>query len=1670
MKKILLTIATLVVAFCAYAQEEYYAVNYRFIEPEYSATFDGSNDCIRTGLEFTAQTKIEIKCQALSYESFDKIFSFTTSPYFGIGMNNTNKWYYLANGTTATFANIDFSNPQTILFDAVLGKVQIGDSVVNIGHNVQTGSEILIGSSNEYTQNANIEFYYCKIWQQGRLVRYYIPQVDGTIKDIMNDVTYQNYEKGTELITNGDFSSGFTGWTGSDWSEVDGAAKNAGGDDWLSQAGTLPTNNTEYEISFDINRTSTTGNIGAYRGIGAQTIEQNIANGSHFYQFQAGTLTWPTDNFLGFKTNTGWVGTVDNISVIPIGRTPFPVTRLDGGGSSVYVALTGDDVTGDGSLSTPWRTIQHAIDNTSQGVNIMILGGVYNEKLTFTNKIGIPGGRIALRAYDYDNPPIISGFYSVPSFDLTGGDKYSADIPSMTLENGAITDWNCIMYNDQFAIPARYPDSDYIRIQGADDTWHSFHSVPVTHTPSEHAWIDLKVDKYFFGRSQPDVTVSGNIVTADLLYNGAYNYKTFRGYFFANDSSSLNVDGEFYANLDTRRLTVKSTTVPDSVRKANLDVLVILEGAKYITFDGLVFEGANTWCVDNRRSDHTTFEDCEFRYASSGIAVRNLDDEDPLRSGSMVIRSCHFHDLLNMAIDGLDEMGSALVEQNTFEDIALYHGLGWPKNAQYSTVRINGDGLIFRDNIIRNVGYHGISFNGANSSVYHNYIKNACMTLDDGGGIYTGGANIAGREIYENIVERTYGNSDGTYRVDGVDTVTHYRAGHSYYLDESANDVYLHDNVAISSMNADSITDSALKFHKGRNHIISDNVWFYHNIGYSIEAYSADVVENITFLNNLTVVPPNGLAMFWISLVAENIDDLGTMSNEHVNHWFENGDSLFKTRKYAGNTIYQSQYAFDAQQGGDNINNFSSEYDSDTNFVVAFNPSNASDYITISDSLVDLVTLTAHDTSAQVEIPAWGVAVMLPDIPVSEEVLGPELISNGAFVGSLSPWTLSGTTNWTWNAGEYAEIDATAATGKLVQSNIFTEAETEYRVSFDFDKTSENGVVYVYRGDGVELIYTAQSPPAYSFSYTTPASVGGNTELIFNASTGFVGSIDNVSVKVVNPPTIIPPVDTNLYGAEKILNGNFVGLTNWSNIGTTSWTEVNEEATIDATAASGGLFQDNIFTDTADWKVEFDLTRIAGTLALYRGDGAEQLGSFNTSGHKTHTFSTPLGIETGTNDGIKFNANIGFIGYIDNVSVKEMNPPAATEPTDTNTYGAELLTNNTFDTDLSGWTDGGTTSWSWSTEGANIDATSATGYLQQNSIFEDSTDYRVTVNFNSTAGYLYLYRGIGTDQIGTEQNVPGTYSFDYPSDSVGADNSFVIWASQGFVGTVDSVSVQELNPPAEEPYSLYYIGLVTNGQFDVDIDEVNWTTSGTSTWTWNSSDSTVSVDATAGTGILYQDNLFSDNTTYRISYDLLENTGTGGLTMYRGDGIQTLITAQTQAGTYEETFSTTTVGTADNLRVNGGTNFIGKIDNISISEVPDTVGNPNLVPNGDFSNGFTDWYGSSTVLGLDTSNGYVEFTSTADGYIQFGNLAVDSGAVYYMSFDVYRYSGATNVHDQYGPDASTINSWNSYSPDKPKGWYRYEALVEAKDHYFRIRARNNNGHIKFDNFVYKKVN
>ena len=234
--------------------------------------------------------------------------------------------------------------------------------------------------------------------------------------------------------------------------------------------------------------------------------------------------------------------------------------------------------------------------------------------------------------------------------------------------------------------------------------------------------------------------------------------------------------------------------------------------------------------------------------------------------------------------------------------------------------------------------------------------------------------------------------------------------------------------------------------------------------------------------------------------------------------------------------------------------------------------------------------------------------------------LGSELVTNGDFATD-SDWTLG--TSWSIGDGK-ATSDGGASYLTSSSSFRWTVGKT-YKVSLEITEYNSGSVSLPFDGIGANTNYQNSS------GVKTAYIVAGANNPIYIYSSGFNGSIDNVSVKQVDP---------NDY---------------WSTTG--SWGIVNNQAEATANSTSQYLQQNFSITNGNVYKFSYEI--IENTL---NGNGASLSSS---GGFGSVSLSNVVGTHTeyitASNDSATYALKIGVSGTatsgaisIDNVSVKEV--------------------------------------------------------------------------------------------------------------------------------------------------------------------------------------------------------------------------------------------------------------------------------------------------------------------------------------------------------------------------------------------------------------------------------
>ena len=206
----------------------------------------------------------------------------------------------------------------------------------------------------------------------------------------------------------------------------------------------------------------------------------------------------------------------------------------------------------------------------------------------------------------------------------------------------------------------------------------------------------------------------------------------------------------------------------------------------------------------------------------------------------------------------------------------------------------------------------------------------------------------------------------------------------------------------------------------------------------------------------------------------------------------------------------------------------------------------------------------------------------------------------------------------------------------------------KYRLNFDAEVIS--GTAKMEGAGGLQKLLIDQTK-AYGFEW-----IADSTNLIFNRLSEFSDIyLDNISVKEITDDTDIPRINyedfsyEDVLGEELVVNGGFDdGSTSWNVFG--SGITITDKADFN-TSGSDSLVQLGVLTNGKSYKATFDiLSADSGDISVYT-DVNGYIDTFSTIGTKEVYFTY-----NGTNQEFRLRGTfgVGFIGSIDNVSVKEV--------------------------------------------------------------------------------------------------------------------------------------------------------------------------------------------------------------------------------------------------------------------------------------------------------------------------------------------------------------------------------------------------------------------------------
>lgn len=617
-----------------------------------------------------------------------------------------------------------------------------------------------------------------------------------------------------------------------------------------------------------------------------------------------------------------------------------------------FVKNGGNDLANGNSDATAWSTIEkvNSIFNTlNPGDRILFKRGDRFYGKIIISKSGISGSPITIGAYGTGDKPIITGFTVINSWFNEGGGIYSASLDSETLTNMVV------IGGRQYAM-GRWPDAGF----NIFETAVSNTSITDNDLGSDINWggaeVVIRKNDWSYDRCKIN-TQSGGVLNYKSL-GSAQTAEPNHGYFIQNDLRTLTNFGEWFHDSAAKRIYIYfGTTDPKSkvVEIATLGNLVYNDGNDYITIDNINFTGSIGNIVEFviNSSNYLTIQNSVLQFA--GLDGINLWGQNGNISNNLISK-CNQ--------TGIKVLGDDhTIVNNVIENIGLVIGQAFWGNLTNGLGVANNNCLI-KHNSIQNIGYCGIKLSSTADivSIQNNFINNALLMLNDGGGIYTAAEGVS-RKIDGNIIMNVIGNTDGTPYPE-----RHIARG--IYLDVNST------NVTVTNNTVSNCNEAGYMIHRAHENRIENNTAFNNGYGMYFQNSSGSSIRNNILRNNLFIAKaPSQVSLKFFS-VADDIPSFGTADYNYYARPVDD-DDVFHTYSPSTGSKYRTLAGWQSFTNQDKNSKKSAVTVSDTSKIdFHYNPSTSNKVITLSQPMVDV---TGKKYSGSVTLLPYTSVILMPD-------------------------------------------------------------------------------------------------------------------------------------------------------------------------------------------------------------------------------------------------------------------------------------------------------------------------------------------------------------------------------------------------------------------------------------------------------------------------------------------------------------------------------------------------------------------------------------------------------------------------------------------------------------------------------------------------------------------
>ncbi len=604
--------------------------------------------------------------------------------------------------------------------------------------------------------------------------------------------------------------------------------------------------------------------------------------------------------------------------------------------TTYYVSSSsGNDYNSGTSSSSPWQSLSkvNSYYNFQPGDNILFKRGDSFYGNISINNSGNAGNPITLGAYGAGAKPVITGFTWVSSWTNVGGNIWESTNPVSNLSTV-----NVVVINGVNTPIGRYPNNGYYSFQSHGGSYSITSNSLNGSTNWTGAKVVIRANRWTLVKQTITSQSGGTLYYSNGTTDPIDNF----GFFIEDDPRTLDAQGEWYYNPNTRKIDIYSSGQPNNVAISTVETIISSNHQNNITIDNLDIRGANTTAISIGNCQNPKITNCDISYTGVfGIEVTN---------------SSSYADI---EYNNLNDCGSSAIESDDFGPYYTIKYNNIKRSGMISTILPNdyngaainspSNNALIQYNTIDSSGYDGISFRGTNTQVRNNFVNHSCLVRDDGAGIYTGFTGETGKVIDGNIVLNSMGIASGT-----AGTEIHCSG---IYIDDYGNNMTISNNTVANSSSA------GIFIHNSTNIDIKSNTVYnsgspgtYVTGSLCLQAGGNSMVRGVNLYNNIFVAKTTDqICFFYFSPTDAN--DMKAFGSSNSNYFVKplgNDQSIVFQPNFSwpGDVMDLAAWqAYDGQDGNSSATPKKVSGAADERFE--YNPTSSSKTIALDASYID---------------------------------------------------------------------------------------------------------------------------------------------------------------------------------------------------------------------------------------------------------------------------------------------------------------------------------------------------------------------------------------------------------------------------------------------------------------------------------------------------------------------------------------------------------------------------------------------------------------------------------------------------------------------------------------------------------------------------------------------